>query len=213
MNTLNPEAQAHWDLANELIEAGKLKQAAGELILAIKAAKGKFPDAHYILGLVYEDLEDYDNAIKSYEAAIREDPYHTGSLESIAILQANIALWAMQNERNMIWVQFQSACEKSVARIIKTYQSIFRSKPDQGDEWVAWTQWMFDIANKLEPFDSALAKKSAHLHQAIANIPLDKYHTYPEFEELLREWQAEAQRYVILAQERGILPKKRFGLF
>jgi tetratricopeptide (TPR) repeat protein len=56
MEAPNPESEEHYNRAIELIQADKYKEAAGELLLAVKSARNRFPDAHYLLGLIYDDI-------------------------------------------------------------------------------------------------------------------------------------------------------------
>lgn len=107
-----------------------------------------------------------------------------------------------------------SRAERSVQTTINRYEAIFPKYSRDPGEWLAWSKWMLEVADELEDFDHAIKLKSAHLRQAVADMPLEKYEIDPVIEEFLQETRATAQRFTALAQEKGILRnKKRFGLF
>lgn len=216
MGGLNPEAMAHTERAQELYEAGRLREAASEFVLAIKAEKSSFPQAYDMLGGIYLELEEYSDAIQAFEDGIREDPYYINLYNSLLMTRlrlANAYAETGHSQHRLTGEGYIGKSWESVRQIIKTYKSVLKDKSE--DESRQWTEWMLYIANEVEStgkegdFQWPMAKMSAQLREAVAEMPLAQRSFSPEIRQDLMEMKEIAQQHVERAKEMGLLKKKK----
>lgn len=68
------EAQLHFELGRELIDAGKLSEGLRELLQAHSASPQPPPETDFYLGLAYDGLQRVDAAILAYRRYLSQSP-------------------------------------------------------------------------------------------------------------------------------------------
>lgn len=148
-----------------LINMDKLTEAKGDLIAAIEAEPDN-ANLHFTLGVLYDELEDNENAAKSYKKAIEVDPNHfeanfnygvmlIGEANKIIQQRNNLGLSRADQNKSK---ELKPQITKKLKEAMPQWEKVLEIKPDepQAIETLAYIYTQLDMPKKAKAMQDKL---------------------------------------------------------